>query len=110
MRSYVRFAALGDSATHGIGDRVPGGWRGWARLLADAMASGHDVSFCNLAVPGATATDVHQHQLADAVAHQPDIVSLVVGLNDTMRSTWDPPRMRAELLESAEVLHRQGPC
>lgn len=106
--TYVRFAALGDSTTAGIGDPVPGGWRGWARLLADAIAVGHDVSFCNLAVSGATARDVHRHQLAEAVAHQPDLASLIVGVNDTMRSTWDPHRLRAELLECAEVLAAGG--
>lgn len=108
MRSYVRFAALGDSTTHGVGDPVPDGWRGWARLLAEALGSGHDVSFCNLATSGATATDVHQAQLVDAVTHQPDVASLVVGINDTMRSTWNPPRMREELLECAGTLHGQG--
>ncbi|KQY63566.1 MULTISPECIES: SGNH/GDSL hydrolase family protein [unclassified Nocardioides] len=108
MRSYVRFAALGDSTTHGIGDPVPDGWRGWARLLATAMDSGHDISFCNLAVSGATATDVRDGQLRAALAHQPDVASLVVGINDTMRSTWHPPRMRAELFECADALHGSG--
>ncbi|MCI3227346.1 SGNH/GDSL hydrolase family protein, partial [Streptomyces sp. NP-1717] len=30
----LRYAALGDSLTAGVGDRVEGGWRGWAALLA----------------------------------------------------------------------------
>ena len=51
MQGYVRFAALGDSTTAGIGDPTPVGWRGWARLLADALATTYDVSFCNLACP-----------------------------------------------------------
>ncbi|MFB7705534.1 hypothetical protein ACFC0H_27055, partial [Streptomyces niveus] len=33
----LRFAALGDSLTAGVGDRVDGGWRGWAVLLAEAL-------------------------------------------------------------------------
>ena len=52
MQGYVRFAALGDSTTAGIGDPTPGGVAGWARLLADALATAYDVSFCNLAVAG----------------------------------------------------------
>ena len=36
IRNYVRFVALGDSASCGVGDPTPGGWRGWARILADA--------------------------------------------------------------------------
>lgn len=105
---YVRFAALGDSVTHGVGDAVPTGWRGWARILADALAESHDVSFCNLAVSGAIARDVRQQQLPEALAHQPDIASLIVGINDTMRSTWDRDRIRRELTETAGALHATG--
>ena len=110
---YLRFAALGDSTTYGIGDPVPPavsptGWRGWARLLADALGTSYDVSFCNLAVSGATAADVRRSQLDDAVAHRPDLASLIVGVNDTMRSTWDPARLREDLLTCAEALHGAG--
>jgi len=55
---YLRFAALGDSATVGLGDPVPGGWRGWSRLLSGALATSYDVSYCNVAVSGATSSDV----------------------------------------------------
>lgn len=105
---YLRLAALGDSTTLGIGDAVPGGWRGWARLLADALGTTYDVSFCNLAVSGATAETVRAGQLADALAHRPDIASLIVGVNDTMRSTWDPHRVRDDLMTTAAALHGSG--
>ncbi len=105
---YLRLAALGDSTTYGIGDPVPGGWRGWARLLADALGTSYDVSFCNLAESGATATCVRQGQLDEAVAHRPDIASLVVGINDTMRSSWHPARLREELMSTAEALNGAG--
>jgi lysophospholipase L1-like esterase len=105
---YLRFAALGDSVTYGIGDPVPAGWRGWARLLADAMATSHDVSFCNLAVTGATSRAVLDGQLDQAVAHQPHLASLIVGANDTMRSTWDVERLREDLMTCAETLDRIG--
>jgi lysophospholipase L1-like esterase len=108
MQGYVRFAALGDSTTAGIGDRTPSGWRGWARLLADALATTYDVSFCNLAVSGATARDVCERQLPAALTHRPDLASLIVGVNDTMRSTWDADRIRADLLGAAGALHRTG--
>jgi lysophospholipase L1-like esterase len=107
-RKYLRFAALGDSTTHGVGDPVDGGWRGWARLLADAIATSHDLSFCNLAVSGATTLTVRYGQLHEAVAHQPDIASLIVGVNDTMRGNWDPRRVRRDLLHCADVLTDQG--
>ena len=106
--SYVRFAALGDSTTAGYGDPVPGGWRGWAKFLADAIADSHDMSFCNLAVSGALVSDVAQRQLPQAVGHRPDIASLIVGVNDTMRSSWDRPRIREELLLCADTLNSSG--
>jgi lysophospholipase L1-like esterase len=105
---YLRFAALGDSATVGLGDPVPGGWRGWSRLLSDALATAYDVSYCNLAVVGATSGDVLHAQLDDAVAHRPDVVSLIVGINDTMRAGWDPARLREELMTCAEALTGAG--
>jgi lysophospholipase L1-like esterase len=108
VRSYVRFAALGDSVTYGIGDNRRNGDRGWASLLADAMGKAHDVSFHKTARPGATAADVRAEQLEDALAHRPHIASLVVGLNDTMRSTWNPAQVRADLLYCAERLVEQG--
>lgn len=107
-RSYVRFAALGDSASCGVGDPTPSGWRGWAQILADAMGADHDVSFLKLATPGAVVADVRQLQLSEAVDHRPVIASLVVGLNDTMRSTWDSEQMRADLLLCADELARQA--
>ena len=105
---YLRLAALGDSTTYGIGDPVPGGWRGWARLLAGALGTAYDTSFCNLAVSGATAASTREGQLADAIDHRPDVASLIVGVNDTMRSSWDPVRIRADLLTCAEALHASG--
>jgi lysophospholipase L1-like esterase len=105
---YIRFVALGDSATYGLGDRVDGEFRGWARLVVDALGETHHVSFCNLAQPGATVHDVRRDQLADALDHRPVIASLVVGLNDVMRSSWDPDRIRGELLECAAALASSG--
>lgn len=106
---YVRFAALGDSTTVGIGDPVPGGrWRGWARHLTDALEATYDVSFWNLAISGATTTVVREQQLSEAVAHRPDLASLMVGVNDTLRSTWDPQRVRDDLLTVAGTLDALG--
>jgi lysophospholipase L1-like esterase len=107
-RDYVRFVALGDSASCGVGDPTPGGWRGWARILADAIAVDHHVSFCKLAVTGATVADVRNTQLQEALDHRPVIASLVVGLNDVMRSSWDPDQIREDLLHCAGELARQG--
>ena len=107
-REYVRFVALGDSASCGVGDPTPNGWRGWARILADAIGADHHVSFCKLAVPGARVADVRRHQLSEALDHRPGMASLVVGLNDVMSSTWDPAQVRVDLVHCAAMLAREG--
>ncbi len=84
----LRFVALGDSLTEGVGDPVGDGWRGWAALLAGGLAE-QPVDFTNLAVSGAQTRDVLERQLPDALALRPDVVSVVVGVNDTLRCTFD---------------------
>ncbi|MES5822127.1 SGNH/GDSL hydrolase family protein [Streptomyces sp. RG80] len=83
----VRFVALGDSLTEGVGDPVGQGWRGWAALLSDGL--GDSVEFTNLAVSGAQTRDVLEGQLPAGLALRPDVVSVVVGVNDTLRCTFD---------------------
>ncbi|MEU5322413.1 SGNH/GDSL hydrolase family protein [Streptomyces sp. NPDC021056] len=83
----VRFVALGDSLTEGVGDPVGEGWRGWAALLAGGL--GECVDFTNLAVSGSQTRDVVERQLPAGLALRPDLVSVVVGVNDTLRCTFD---------------------
>jgi lysophospholipase L1-like esterase len=101
--------ALGDSATAGIGDPVPNvGWRGWSRLLADQLAVTHRLTYTNLAVPGATAASVRSSQLPAAAKLRPEIASVIVGVNDTMRSTWDPVRVHDDILACVGGLASAG--
>ncbi|MFD5702627.1 SGNH/GDSL hydrolase family protein [Streptomyces lasiicapitis] len=86
----VTYVALGDSLTQGVGDLVDGAWRGWAALLAAGLGTPQrPVEFHNLAASGAQTCDVHGHQMPRALALRPDIVSVVVGVNDTLRCTFD---------------------
>lgn len=105
---YIRFVVLGDSASCGVGDPTPQGWRGWAQILADAIAVEHHVSFCKLAAPGALAADLRREQLNEALAHRPVVASLVVGLNDVLHWSWNPDQVRADLLHCARELAQQG--
>ncbi|MFI7405790.1 SGNH/GDSL hydrolase family protein [Streptomyces sp. NPDC049541] len=84
----VRFVALGDSLTEGVGDPVADGWRGWAALLAGGLAE-EPVEFTNLAVSGAQTREVLEQQTPAGLALQPDVVSVVIGVNDTLRCTFD---------------------
>uniref|UniRef100_UPI0007660B02 SGNH/GDSL hydrolase family protein n=2 Tax=Streptomyces TaxID=1883 RepID=UPI0007660B02 len=92
-----RFVALGDSLTEGVGDPVAGGRRGWAALLADGLGPG--TRFTNLAVSGSQTRDVRDRQLAAALALRPDIASVVVGVNDTLRCAFDIHAVAARLDE-----------
>ncbi|GAA4928286.1 SGNH/GDSL hydrolase family protein [Streptomyces coeruleoprunus] len=92
----MRFVALGDSLSEGVGDPVAGRPRGWAALLADGLAAG-PVEFRNLAVSGARARDVDERQLPQALAYRPELASVVVGVNDTLRRTFDIADVAARL-------------
>lgn len=104
----LRFTALGDSTTLGIGDKQAGSFRGWARLLADAMSTAYDVDFRNLSVAGATAGSLLREQVPRALEHPPQLASLIVGANDTMRSTWDPVAVRRDIVAAADALAGTG--
>ncbi|MEW2450082.1 SGNH/GDSL hydrolase family protein [Streptomyces parvulus] len=92
----VRFVALGDSLTEGVGDPVGRGRRGWAALLAAGLAE-QPVHFTNLARSGAQTGDVAERQLPAGLALRPDLVSVVVGVNDTLRRTFDLGAVAARL-------------
>ncbi|MFY9775887.1 MAG: GDSL-type esterase/lipase family protein, partial [Trebonia sp.] len=84
----TRIVTLGDSITLGMGDPDPsGGWRGWARHLATGLP---DPELHNLAVLGAQAKHVERDQLPAALQLRPDVATVVVGINDTLRAGFDP--------------------
>ncbi|MGW0997358.1 SGNH/GDSL hydrolase family protein [Streptomyces sp. NPDC002523] len=94
----VRFVALGDSLTEGVGDPVGDGWRGWAALLAGGLAAGTgQAEFTNLAVSGAQTLDVLERQAPAALELRPDLASVVIGVNDTLRNTYDIHAVAARL-------------
>jgi len=86
------FAALGDSFTEGLNDRLPGGtYRGWADRFAD-MLSVHQpgLRYANLAVRGKLLGEVAEEQVPWAVQMAPDLVSIAAGGNDILRAGTDP--------------------
>lgn len=108
MRS-VRFVALGDSLTQGVGDPVGDGWRGWAALLAPSLVEAVDsVEFTNLAVSGAQTRDVLERQTPAALELRPGVVSVVIGVNDTLRHTFDIQAVAAHLDEVYATFTREG--
>lgn len=86
----ARFVALGDSITVGMGDPMAdGSWRGWAALLAEGLGPPGAVEFHNLAFLGARTLDVAGRQLPRALQLRPTVATVIVGVNDTLRATFD---------------------
>jgi lysophospholipase L1-like esterase len=101
------FVSLGDSITLGMGDPVPdgSGWRGWPALLANGL---REPALYNLATTGAQSHHVESVQLPEALALRPDIASVVVGVNDTLRGGFDPRRTGASVSRIVEALTATG--
>jgi lysophospholipase L1-like esterase len=96
---------LGDSTAAGLGDPMPGGgWRGFPVLLAEALGA----RLVNPAVTGARMADVRREQLPVALAAEPDVVVVFVGMNDTLRSDFDPVRLQADLAAAVGALRSAG--
>ncbi|MGC0311756.1 SGNH/GDSL hydrolase family protein [Kitasatospora acidiphila] len=108
----VRFAALGDSVTEGVGapaGPATPGWRGWPALLAPALAADPaHVLHRNLAVSGARSADLVSRQLPAALAMRPHLVAVVAGGNDTLRADFDIARTAADLDTALRELAAAG--
>jgi lysophospholipase L1-like esterase len=89
---FDRYVALGDSTTEGLDDPRPdGGFRGWADRLAEQLAAVNpQLRYANLAVRGRRIFEVHAEQLGPALALEPDLATVVAGLNDLLRRRYDP--------------------
>lgn len=85
---YTSYVAIGDSFTEGVGDDLGDGRvRGWADLVASALAAAADepVLYANLAVRGRKLGPIVSEQLDAALAMRPQLLSINGGGNDIMR-------------------------
>lgn len=113
---YERFVAIGDSQTEGVGDPTgPNGTeRGWAdrfaeRLaLAQAAEGGGELLYANLAVRGKLLAQIDEDQMDLAISMNPDLVSLIGGLNDVLRPGCDIDLILARMDAMQERLTRNG--
>ena len=116
IRVWRRYVALGDSFTEGLMDEVgpDGRHRGWADRLAEelgrrAVDRGHDgVQYANLAVRGRLVAQVVEEQVPAALALEPDLVSLAVGVNDTLRRRFDVNAAATALESGVRDLRASG--
>lgn len=93
--NYLRFVALGDSQTEGLGDGDEGnGYRGWADRLAEQLTRlDPNVRYANLAVRGRLSAQIRAEQLAPALRLRPDLATVVAGMNDLIRRDFDAERV-----------------
>ncbi|MFY1634083.1 SGNH/GDSL hydrolase family protein [Solwaraspora sp. WMMB335] len=96
----MRYVAIGDSFTEGVGDELPDGTvRGWADLVAAGLATAHGgtVQYANLAVRGRLLEPIVTDQLERALALSPapTVITLNGGGNDMMRPGADMARLVA---------------
>ncbi|KIF73345.1 GDSL family lipase [Streptomyces sp. 150FB] len=103
---YTSLVTLGDSFTEGMSDLLPdGSYRGWADLLAARLAAQNPgFRYANLAVRGKLIGQIVEEQVDLAAAMSADVVTLVGGLNDTLRPKVDMGRVRGLLEEAVEKL------
>ncbi|MFE9014960.1 SGNH/GDSL hydrolase family protein [Streptomyces cyaneofuscatus] len=104
--SYTSFVAVGDSFTEGMSDLLPDGtYRGWADVLASRLAArSPGFRYANFAVRGKLISQIVDEQVGAAAAMQADVVTLVGGLNDTLRPKCDMGMVRGRLEEAVERL------
>ncbi|HEY6424593.1 MAG TPA: GDSL-type esterase/lipase family protein, partial [Pseudonocardiaceae bacterium] len=93
----------------GLGDPLPGGgWRGVGPLLAAALGAAGAVRYTNLSHTGARMVSLRHQQLPAALAARPDVAVILAGMNDTLRSDFDPDTLREDLDATVTALQAAG--
>jgi lysophospholipase L1-like esterase len=116
---WSSYVAVGDSFTEGLDDPAPdgAGFRGWADLVAAALAGAHrragqpgDPSFryANLAIRGRLFDRIVDEQVPAALGLRPDLVSFAGGGNDVLRRNFQPESMLARFDEVIRMLRAAG--
>jgi len=118
-RPFTRFVALGDSFTEGLNDPEPNqtnAYVGWADRLAGHLArsarqgdrGNPEFGYANLAVRGRLLDNIAGQQVDDALALEPDLVSIVGGGNDILRPKADIDALAARLDHAVGRLRATG--
>lgn len=109
-RVTLRYVALGDSQTEGLGDGDDTvGLRGWADRLAEHLAQHNPgMTYANLGVRGRLVHQVHDEQLAPGLALRPDLATVVAGVNDLLRPRFDADEVAGHLEVMFAALTAQG--
>jgi lysophospholipase L1-like esterase len=110
--TWVRYVAIGDSFTEGLGDpypRSPEHWRGWADRVAAGLADRTDgFTYANLAIRGRLLGQIIEEQLPQALALAPDLVSISGGGNDLLRPGADVDVLAERAEDAVRRLRSSG--
>lgn len=108
----VRYVALGDSFTEGVGDideSRPNQVRGWADRVADAIgARDAQAQYANLAIRGYLMDQIMDEQLAPALELKPNLVSIYGGGNDIIRPNVDIDALVQRMDDTFALLRAEG--
>ena len=84
---YSRYVAIGDSQTEGLwdGDDAVGvlGFADRLAVMLDSLYPG--LQYANLAIRGKLVADVLREQVPEALAMQPDLITVCAGMNDVIQ-------------------------
>lgn len=107
---YLRYVALGDSQTEGLGDGDDTvGLRGFADRFAEHLVTVNPgLQYANLGVRGRLAGQVRAEQLEPALALRPDLVTVVAGVNDLLRPRFSAAEVAGHLEEMFAALTAAG--
>lgn len=92
----IKYLALGDSYTIGTGASSPA--HSWPSIIAERLRqqTGQEVELTNPAVNGFTTQDLIDHELLQVRRLRPDLVTILIGVNDLVRE-GTPADYRATL-------------
>ncbi len=107
---FHRYVALGDSTTEGLDDPDgAGGYRGWANRLAERIAAHQgSLAYANLGIRGRCARQIKDEQLAPAIALDPDLATVVAGMNDLLNVRFDARQIAEDIGEMQRALVGRG--
>ena len=101
----MHMVALGDSISCGEGVGVAVHLaHTWVGVLAHML----DADLELLARRGARTSDVRAAQLPAAIASEPTLATVLMGLNDVSRTGWDADRVRDDIVTTVTALRTQG--
>ena len=108
----IRYVALGDSFTEGVGDideNRPNGVRGWAdRVAEEFMQADPEALYANLAIRGRLLIPILEEQLEAAIDLKPNLVSLYGGGNDMLRPSVDIDALMDRLSDGFAALRKEN--